>query len=341
MISERENFFKMARGEEREFVPAVMNLFQLVIPTVRADKPYGDVAGVDGFGRRWIKPEGQPVIPDPAQAPLLTEIERWTTDVNWPKLPELDWEAAAKRDVPRRDGERILMVQLTSGPFERLHDLMGFEAALVATVTDPEICEAFFARFCDYRIEQLSYIKEYYNPDLIQFHDDWGSQEDLLISPEFWRTALMPHVKRVVDACHELGMLFNMHTCGRVDRILDDIVGMGVDMIDSMMVCNDLDRWMADYGRKVIFMGGLDSQGVIDRSDATPADLRREVKSRIHRYASKGNYFPMTYCTGPNVPMTLLFAAWYGYTYNGVLRGLPRFLKFLGKLKSIAAEQAK
>ena len=29
MISERENFFKMARGEEREFVPAVMNLFQM------------------------------------------------------------------------------------------------------------------------------------------------------------------------------------------------------------------------------------------------------------------------------------------------------------------------
>lgn len=340
MISERENFLRMVRGEERAFVPAVMNLFQLVIPTVPVDKPHGDVAGTDGFGRRWIKPENQPVILDHTQEVLLEDICDWETDVHWPDLASMDWEAAAKEDIPYRDPNKIMMVQLTSGPFERLHDLMGFEEALMATITNPEECEAFFSKFCDFRIEQLGYIKKYYNPDLIQFHDDWGSQKDLLFRPDFWREALAPNIKRVIDACHKMGMLFNMHTCGKIDRIIDDIVALGPDMIDSMMVCNDLDHWMDAYGKKVIFMGGLDNQGVIDRADVTPKELRSEVKSRIHRYASKGNYFPMTYCTGPNVPMTLLFAAWYGYTFDGVVKGLPRFLKLLTKLKKIAASQA-
>lgn len=335
MISERENFLRMVQGKKREFVPAAMNLFQLVVPSVKVDKPGGEVAGTDGFGRRWIKPEGQPIIPDPHQEPQLEDVCDWESVVQWPDLSSLDWEAAAKRDIHHRDPDMILMVQLTSGPFERLHDLMGFEEALMATVTDPEECAAFFSKFCDFRIEQLGYIKKYYNPDLIQFHDDWGSQRDLLFRPDFWHEAIAPNIKRVIDACHEMGMLFNMHTCGKVDRIIDGIVEMGPDMIDSMMVCNDLDHWMDAYGKKVVFMGGLDNQGVIDRADATPKELREEVKSRIHRYASKGNYFPMTYCTGSNVPMTLLFAAWYAYTYDGVVKGLPRFLKLLAKLKAI------
>lgn len=335
MLSERDNFMRMVRGEEREYVPSVINLFQLVIPTVKADKPYGDVAGTDGFGRRWIQPEGQPVIPDPTQEPLLEDISAWDTQVSWPVLADLDWEAAAKRDIPHRNPNKVLLLQLTSGPFERLHDLMGFEEALMSTITDPEECEAFFSKFCDYRIEQLKYIKKYYNPDMIQFHDDWGSQQDLLFRPEFWREHIRPHVKRVIDACHEMDMLFNMHTCGKVDRIIDDIVDMGPDMIDSMMVCNDLDRWMEVHGGKVIFMGGLDNQGVIDRPGVTTKELRKEVKSRIRRYATKGNYFPMTYCTGPNVPKTLLFAAWYGYSLDGIFTGIPLFLRLLKGVRAV------
>ena len=84
-----------------------------------------------------------------------------------------------------------------------------------------------------------------------------------------------------------MGMLFNMHTCGKVDRIIDGIVAMGPDVIDSMMVCNDLDHWMEAYDKKVIFMGGLDNQGVIDRVDAT--SMERITKIFVSSYTGQEN----------------------------------------------------
>ena len=55
----------------------------------------------------------------------------------------------------------------TSGPFERLHDLMGFEGALCALVTNPEECEAFFSRLCDFKIEQIKRLTEHYDVDMV------------------------------------------------------------------------------------------------------------------------------------------------------------------------------
>lgn len=337
MISEKENFEKMLRKETPEFVTSLINLVQIVLPSVPVDRPEGGGAGIDGFGSNWIVPPGEPAIPDPSQNRILSDISNWRTEVIWPDLSKIDWEAGAKRDIPNRDPKKMIFIILPSGPFERLHDLMGFEEALMATITDPEECKEFFSKFCDFRIEQLKYIKKYYKPDIIQFQDDWGTQKDLMFKPDFWYFALEPNIKRVVNACHELGMIFNMHTCGKVDRIIDGIVQMGPDMIDSMMVCNDLDNWMDQYGRKVIFMGGIDAQGVIDRAGVSMSEIKKEVKSRINRYAGKGYYIPLPYATGPNMGPAMLFATIYGYTYKKPLKNSVRVISFLFRLKSILA----
>lgn len=330
MITEKENFMRMLRGELAAFVPSPMRLFRLVVPDVGVDRAPGTGAGVDGFGVRWIQPEGQPALPDPAQDHVLDDICDWREKVSWPDLDAVDWEGAVARDFANAVPGQMVLLQLTSGPTERLHDLMGFEEAAMATVTDPEECKDYIEAFCDFRIRQFGFIKKYYDPDMIQFQDDWGTQQNLMMTPGFWREAVAPGIKRCIDACHDLGMLFDMHTCGKVDLIIDDIVEMGPDLIDSMQVVNDLDGWMERHGRKVVFMGGLDAQGVIDREDATKAEIKAEVRNRIDRYASKGNYIPMPYSTNDaNMTTCLLEGAWYGYHFGGAKGGTRRFLELL------------
>ena len=218
--------------------------------------------------------------------------------------------------MPVKDPSKILCAMMVSGPFERLHDLMGFEGALCALVTNPEECEAFFSRLCDFKIEQIKRLKEHYDVDMVHFQDDWGTQTDLMFQPEIWRTLIRPHVKRVVDAAHELGVLFDQHSCGKIDRIVGEVIDMGIDVLDPVQPVNDLPRWIDEYKDKVVFMGALDAQNVIDRPDATDEEIMAEVKGKIDLFGNAGaRFIPFAVSLTPNVMKALDDCFVYGRTF--------------------------
>jgi len=316
MITERENFLRMIRREDPDFVPYQPGLLQMIVPSALRDRPEGR-RGYDWFGVHWSVDESMPLSPvvTVGHPHVLEDITEWESVIKWPDLSEIDWEACAKRDVPEKDPTKILCAMLVSGPFERLHDLMGFEEALCAVLMEPEACSAFFSRLCDFKIEQIRYLKKYYDVDMIHFQDDWGSQKDLFFSPDFWRQYIRPHVQRVVDAAHELGVYFNMHSCGRIDRIVDDIIAMGVDVLDPAQPVNDLERWARDFSRKVIFMGGLNAQDIIDNPAVPDEEVRREVEYKIDLFARDGYYIPFAVSLSPRVNKAL----GYGYVYGRTL----------------------
>lgn len=317
MITERENFFKMLRREDPDFVPYQPELLQMVLPSALGDRPAGHHTGYDWFGVHWSEDPDMPMmlVATAGQKPILEDICDWETTLKWPDLSAIDWAACAAHDVPQKDMTKILCAMMVSGPFERLHDLMGFENALCALITEPEACGAFFSRLCDFKIEQLGYLKKYYDLDMIHFQDDWGNQKDLFFDPSFWRQHIMPHVQRVVTAAHDLGLLFDMHSCGKIDRIADDIVAMGVDVLDPVQPVNDMTRWIDTYGRKVIFMGALNAQNVIDVPSVSDMAMRRDVEQTIDLFSKTGYLIPFAVSLSPRVMDALAYGYEYGKTY--------------------------
>lgn len=317
MITERENFLKMINREDLDFVPFQPNLLQMILPSAIGDRAPGCGTGYDWFGVHWTEDPKMPMMPTATvnQKPILEDICDWKEVIKWPDLSTIDWEECAKKDVHKKDPSKILCAMMVSGPFERLHDLMGFEDALCALITDPEECEAFFSRLCDFKIEQIKYLKKYYDVDMVHFQDDWGSQKDLFFNPELWRQHIKPHVKRVIDAAHAEGVYFDMHSCGKIDRIVDEIIEMGVDVLDPVQPINDMARWINDYNRKVIFMGALDAQGVIDNLESTDEDIRKEVETKIDLFAKDGYFIPFSVSLSPKVMDALNYGFLYGKTY--------------------------
>jgi hypothetical protein len=319
-LSERENFYRMVNREQPDFVSHQPSLLQVLFSSVVLDRPPGLTAGEDWFGVWW---EDDPDAPglltvDISKPRVLEDIEDWEDVIAWPDLDAIDWEAAAKRDLPDgKDPNRILVAFLVSGPFERLHDLLGFEEALVSTIVAPETCEAFFSRLCDLKIEIIKKLKQHYDIDAVHFQDDWGTQKDLFFRPEFWREHIKPHVQRVIDATHELGLLFDMHSCGRVDLIIDEIIDMGVDIIDPVQPVNDIARWKRDFGDRVIFMGGLDAQNVIDNPSKTDDEIKAEVHEKIDLLATDGYFIPFSVALTARVMTALDEAFVYGRSFYG------------------------
>lgn len=302
-ITERENFCRMINKEQPDFVPHQPSLLQMVLPSAIGDRAPGCGTGYDWFGVHWTEDPDMPMMPmtTAGMPPVLEDICDWEKIIKWPDLGEIDWEAHAKSDVPEKDPAKILCAMMVSGPFERLHDLMGFENALCSLMTDPEECGAFFSKLCDFKIEQLKYLKRYYDVDMVHFQDDWGNQRDLFFDPQIWRELIKPHVRRVVDSAHELGILFDMHSCGKIERIVDEIIEMGVDVLDPVQPINDLERWNREFHRKLIFMGGLNAQDVIDIPSSTEEDIKNEVHKKIDLFAKDGYYIPFAVALTPRV----------------------------------------
>lgn len=310
-MTEKENFLRMINKGDPDFIPFQPELIQMFLPSALGDRPPGCAEGYDWFGVHWTGEPGM-VVATVGQKAILEDVCDWEKVVKWPDLSVIDWETCAKNDVPVKDPEKFLSAMLVSGPFERLHDLMGFEEALCATMEEPEACGDFFAKLCDFKIEQIRYLKKYYHIDMVHFQDDWGSQRDMLINPDFWRTYIKPNVKRVIDAAHKENIYFDMHSCGKIDHIVDDIIEIGVDILDPVQPVNDIERWTRDFNRKVIFMGGIDAQGVLDIPGVTDEQIHQEVEKKINLFGKNGYYIPFAISLSPK----MFDALGYGYIYG-------------------------
>ena len=91
-----------------------------------------------------------------------------------------------------------------------------------------------------------------------------------LISPKMYRRFALSYEQRIFAAVHEMGALCRLHICGNTNRIVDDMVQSGADIIDlDYMV--DMAAAAAKYGDRVSFCGNFDPVSVM--LQGTPEDV--------------------------------------------------------------------
>jgi len=122
------------------------------------------------------------------------------------------------------------------------------------------------------------------------YGDDWGTQTSLFMPPETWRKTIRPQTQRIYDCMKGRDILIDQHSCGRIEEVFDDIVEMGAAMFNPCQPCNDLARLKREYGDRISFCGGIDSQFVLARPGVTPAEVRGEVRRRIDEMGTGGGY---------------------------------------------------
>ena len=73
-------------------------------------------------------------------------------------------------------------------------------------------------------------IFERLHPDIIFFHDDWGSKRSEFLSPDLWRRLIKPPQAEIVEAAHGCGMLFLHHADCFCQPLVQDMVEIGIDI---------------------------------------------------------------------------------------------------------------
>ena len=294
-MTERENILKCYRHEIPDHLPDLTKGLHMILPVGYLETPPFEEGGEDWFGVQWRK-EIPAAIPDPMAPRVLTDITRWRELVVFPNLENWDWEEAKRVDkvneVDRKN--KVYEVLIKEGPLERIHSLMGMQEALAALITDEDEIVAFVKAITDFKCSLIQKVAEHYRPDIINYHDDYGTQKNMMLSPDLWRRVFKPSLRRVVEECHKHDILFDLHSCGFIEPIITDFVEVGVDSLNCMPI-NDIPKMKEATGNRLVFFTSFDMQkyNLADRVGLLKEEnLRAEIREVIAAYGKNGNYIP-------------------------------------------------
>lgn len=297
-MTAKERVMAFFKQEPTDKFPSEEGLFILFNPEAYAERPPHLTGGTDWFGVQWKYEENVDAIaPDHTQPPVLEDIYDWKEVVKFPDLDAWDWSKVEEIDhISEIDREnKVFEIMFVNGPFERLHMLMGFENALCAMLMDPEEVTAFLDAFMEWKLKLMDKVVEIYKPDVLMFHDDWGTQHSMFFSPELWRELIKPQIKKAVDHAHELGCIFEMHSCGFIEPVVPDFVELGIDSWQGMEI-NNIAELKKITGNKLSYHTTPDYQkyyteelsGIFDE-----ASVRERVRKTFLENADGYCYMPM------------------------------------------------
>jgi uroporphyrinogen-III decarboxylase len=189
-----------------------------------------------------------------------------------------------RRDHP----DACLLVEVAS--FQQLlcDYILGTTPFMLALYDAPGAIGAFLARLADWIVEIIKQAAAA-GADVIYLQDDYGCNGRPLISMEMWLALTYPHLEQMVQAAHEAGVPFMLHSCGYQMPFLEHYVAAGVDALQSFQpkAGNDFEAAYGRYGDRLAFATGID----IQRGEwMTPQELRDDILRSYEIGRRKGRH---------------------------------------------------
>ncbi len=212
-------------------------------------------------------------------------------------------------DIPSKlqtYGDRYRVFQIGFSLYERAWTMRGMENLMMDFYDDPGFVRDLFNAIADYNLAQ---IKEActYDIDAVYFGDDWGTQRGLQMGPRLWREFIYPVLKRMYAAVHANGKAVFIHSCGKVDELFDDLIGIGLDCFNPFQPeVMDVAALMQKYHGRLSFHGGLSTQRTLAYGSA--ADVRADSRRLLDLGRQGGYMFSPAHGVVGDVPLDNMLA---------------------------------
>lgn len=191
--------------------------------------------------------------------------------------------------------------------------MFGFDDFLYRLLADTETVDWFFTNYNQYvrDVTELYYsnIGDYIH--VTTSGDDFGMQNGPFISPDVFRDLVAPlykdriaHTKQFTDAA------FFHHSCGSIYKLLDDMIDMGVDILNPVQpgACDmEPEKLKSEFGSRLVYWGAIDEQRLLTMS--SPKEVAAETR-RIESILNKdgGYVLAASHNIQPDVPVDNIIA---------------------------------
>lgn len=181
------------------------------------------------------------------------------------------------------------MVGMPINPTESLFNGLSILRTGYYMRKKPQFIHEVMSEYAQANIEIIKRLAEA-GVDIVLFGDDLGYKGRTIFSLKNFREFILPYHEKMYKACKKRGILTVLHSCGKIDEFLPDLVKAGLNCIQSLEATAgvDLAGLKEQLGDKICFMGGLDSSGVL--TFGTPKDVFENVKKCIKAAGQGGGY---------------------------------------------------
>ncbi len=278
-------------------------------PDQSIEKDFPDGTWQDEFGVHRRKPKGSNSW-DMVKSPLegdagINDLE----NLAWPNPQDPGYVRGLRKKARYlyENTDYAITGYLIYNIIHQAQYLRGFQNWFMDFIENPEFCRRIHEKVADLAIEVagrfLDEVGEYI--EVVMLGDDIAGQNGLMIHPNHFRKFIKPQWKRLFDFMRTRTYAkMCLHCCGNITAILDDIVELGIEVINPVQVSNPQMNTKAlkqKYGDKLVFWGAIDTQHVMPMG--LVKDVRKEVKNRIEDLAPGGGYIlAAVHTIQPDVP---------------------------------------
>lgn len=217
---------------------------------------------------------------------VFTNIHRGIIgEVKHPLIMDDDWNDAGNVHIPEellsfdidqvnascaQKKDKFLMAGCCPRPFEQLQFIRGTVNLYMDLMDPSKGMLDFIEKMHDFYCRLLTKWAKT-DVDALNMMDDWGSQNDLLISPGIWEEIFMPMYRDYIDIAHSHGKKMFMHSDGNTIRIIPKLIDLGLDALNTQIFCIGVDK-LAQFKGKITFWGEIDRQNLLPRGSLTDID---------------------------------------------------------------------
>lgn len=214
-----------------------------------------------------------------------------TDEASFMAYPFLDPDACEKGRLA--EVEKVLpkgmkvIVFGPSGVLENVISLVGYENLCFMLYDDPELVRRIFAAVGERMVRYYELCMRYDCVGAIISNDDWGFNTGTMLATEDMKKYVYPYHKKIVEAAHKNGRPVILHSCGNLEKVMDDIIEeIGYDgkhsYEDKIL---PVEEAYEQFGGRIAVLGGIDLDFVCRR---TPEEVSERCKKMVERTKCKG-----------------------------------------------------
>lgn len=258
------------------------------------------------FGINWNRSayDSKFAVDESVSAPLKSASS--SADIinySFPKADDFDFDCLLAESFEHPN--RVKVGGLWTGIMGDSYRMYGFERFLTDIALEPEIIHTLIDKLTDVYLEiNNKYFETMKGKlDIWFFGNDFGSQTGLLMSENMWYEYFFENIKKLCEMAQSYGITVMMHSCGGIKPIIHHLINAGVEILDPIQItANNMDPEVLanDFGEKLIFHGGIDTQRVLPIGSVD--EVRNESERLINIFENCGYIFAPGQVINKDVP---------------------------------------
>jgi hypothetical protein len=200
-------------------------------------------------------------------------------------------------------GDRYVCLTSHFNLLERLHMLHGFERTMMDFYLEPEKIERVLDLILDHKLAQVDEIHRRFGDRVhgVFLTDDWGTQNGPFISLDMFDHFFLERYRTLVSRYHEHGYHFILHSCGRINDLVERFIDAGVDVMNMQQPrAYGIEELGRRYRGRIAFLATVDIQATLPTGRA---DLvRREAHELVNHWSTPdGGFIVFNYGDGEGI----------------------------------------